>query len=288
MNELEKINETIFESIKHVDDDGNEYWYARELQKVLEYKRWDKFYNVIESAQVACSISNNNVLYHFSQVGKMIHLGKGGQRKISDYKLSRYACYLIAQNGDSRKKVIALAQTYFAIQTRKQELLEEEYNSLTEDEKRIYQRNQARIGNYNLNKTAVNSGVKDLARFHNAGYKGLYNGETANDIAKRKGLRYREDILDNMGSDELIANLFRISQTNQKLINDNVQGEGNANDVHYNVGREVRNTIKRIGGTMPEDLPTPDKSLKELEKENRNLVEKLEREAKNERIRKNK
>ena len=135
MNELEKINETIFESIKHVGEDGNEYWYARELQKVLEYKRWDKFYNVIESAQVACSISNNNVLDHFSQVGKMIYLGKGGQRKISDYILSRYACYLIAQNGDSRKKVIALAQTYFAIQTRKQELLEEEYNSLTEDEK---------------------------------------------------------------------------------------------------------------------------------------------------------
>ena len=244
MNELEKINETIFESIKHVDEDGNEYWYARELQKVLEYKRWDKFYNVIESAQVACSISNNNVLYHFSQVGKMIYLGKGGQRKISDYKLSRYACYLIAQNGDSRKKVLALAQTYFAIQTRKQELLEEEYNSLTEDEKRIYQRNQARKGNYNLNKTAVNSGVKDLARFHNAGYKGLYNGETANDIAKRKGLCYREDILDNMGSDEPIANLFRISQTNQKLINDNVQGEGNANEVHYKLVRKLEMQLR--------------------------------------------
>ena len=271
MHELENINETIFESIKHVDEDGNEYWYARELQKVLEYKRWDKFYNVIESAQVACSISNNNVLDHFSQVGKMIYVGKGGQRKISDYKLSRYACYLIAQNGDSRKKVIALAQTYFAIQTRKQELLEEEYNSLTEDEKRIYQRNQARKGNYNLNQTAKKAGVKNFDKFHNAGYKGLYNGETANDIAKRKGLRYREDILDNMGSDELIVNLFRISQTNQKLINDNVQGEDNANDVHYNVGKEVRNTIKRIGGTMPEDLPTPDKSLKELEK-NKNLI----------------
>ena len=272
MNELEKINETIFESIKHVDEDGNEYWYARELQKVLEYKRWDKFFNVIESAQVACSISNNNVLDHFSQVGKMVDIGSNTSRNIVDYKLSRYACYLIAQNGDSRKKVIALAQTYFAIQTRKQELLEEEYNSLTEDEKRIYQRNQARKGNYNLNKTAVNSGVKDLARFHNAGYKGLYNGETANDIAKRKGLRYREDILDNMGSDELIANLFRISQTNQKLINDNVQGEGNANEVHYNVGKKVRNAIADIGGTMPEDLPTPNKSLKELEKENNNLI----------------
>ena len=272
MNELEKINETIFESIKHVGEDGNEYWYARELQKVLEYKRWDKFFNVIESAQVACSISNNNVLDHFSQVGKMVDIGSNTSRNIVDYKLSRYACYLIAQNGDSRKKVIALAQTYFAIQTRKQELLEEEYNSLTEDEKRIYQRNQARKGNYNLNKTAVNSGVKDLAKFHNAGYKGLYNGETANDIAKRKGLRYREDILDNMGSEELAANLFRITQTDAKLKKDNIIGEGNANDVHYNVGKEVRNTIKRIGGTMPEDLPIPDKSLKELEKENNNLI----------------
>ena len=272
MNELEKINETIFESIKHVDEDGNEYWYARELQKVLEYKRWDKFYNVIESAQVACSISNNNVLYHFSQVGKMIYLGKGGQRKISDYKLSRYACYLIAQNGDSRKKVIALAQTYFAIQTRKQELLEEEYNSLTEDEKRIYQRNQARKGNYNLNKTAINSGVKDLARFHNAGYKGLYNGETADDIFKRKKLRYREDILDNMGSEELADNIFRIAQTDAKLKRDNVDNEYTANSVHFEVGKKVRNTIKELGGTMPENLPTPDKSLKELEKENNVII----------------
>ena len=272
MNELEKINETIFESIKHVDDDGNEYWYARELQKVLEYKRWDKFYNLIESAQVACSISNNNVLDHFSQVGKMVDIGSNTSRNIVDYKLSRYACYLIAQNGDSRKKVIALAQTYFAIQTRKQELLEEEYNSLTEDEKRFYQRDLTKKGNYSLNQTAKKAGVKNFDKFHNAGYKGLYNGETANDIAKRKGLRYREDILDNMGSEELAANLFRITQTDAKLKKDNITGEGNANDVHYNVGKEVRNTIKRIGGTMPEDLPTPDKSLKELEKENNNLI----------------
>ena len=272
MNELEKINETIFESIKHVGEDGNEYWYARELQKVLEYTEWRKFVGIIKKAMNACKVSDYMISEHFVGADKMINLGKGGQRKVSDYKLSRYACYLIAQNGDSRKKVIALAQTYFAIQTRKQELLEEEYNSLTEDEKRIYQRNQARKGNYNLNKTAVNSGVKDLAKFHNAGYKGLYNGETANDIAKRKGLRYREDILDNMGSEELAANLFRITQTDAKLKKDNIIGEGNANDVHYNVGKEVRNTIKRIGGTMPEDLPTPDKSLKELEKENKDLI----------------
>ena len=271
MNELEKINETIFESIKHFDDEGYEYWYARELQKVLEYTEWRKFVGVIKKAINSCKASNYVASDHFVGTDKMINLGKGGQRKVPDYKLSRYACYLIAQNGDSRKKVIALAQTYFAIQTRKHELLEQEYNNLTEDEKRFYQRDLTKKENYSLNQTAKKTGVKNFDKFHNAGYKGLYNGETANDIAKRKGLRYREDILDNMGSDELIANLFRISQTNQKLINDNVQGEGNANDVHYNVGREVRNTIKRIGGTMPEDLPTPDKSLKELEKEN-NLI----------------
>ena len=272
MNELENINETLFESIRHVDDEGNEYWYARELQKVLEYTEWRKFVGVIKKAINSCKASNYVTSDHFVGADKMINLGKGGQRKVSDYKLSRYACYLIAQNGDSRKKVIALAQTYFAIQTRKHELLEQEYNNLTEDEKRFYQRDLTKKGNNSLNQTAKKAGVKNFDKFHNAGYKGLYNGETANDIAKRKGLRYREDILDNMGSDELIANLFRISQTNQKLINDNVQGEGNANEVHYNVGKKVRNAIADIGGTMPEDLPTPDKSLKELEKENNNLI----------------
>ena len=251
MNELENINETIFECIKHIDDDGNEYWYARELQKVLEYTQWRKFEGVINKAINACKASNYEVSDHFAGAGKMINLGKGGQREVFDYKLSRYACYLIAQNGDSRKKVIALAQTYFAIQTRKQELLEQEYNDLSEDEKRFYQRDLTRKGNLTLNQTAKKAGVKNYDKFHNAGYKGLYNGETANDIAKRKGLRYREDILDNMGSDELIANLFRISQTNQKLINDNIQGESIANDVHYEVGKKVRSAIADIGGTMP-------------------------------------
>ena len=271
MNELENINETVFESIKHFDENGNEYWYARELQKVLEYNKWENFEKVIEKAKLSCLNSNYGLQDHFPDVRKMVDIGSNTLRNIVDYKLSRYACYLIAQNGDSKKKVIALAQTYFAIQTRKQELLEQEYNSLTEDEKRFYQRDLTKKENYSLNQTAKKAGVKNFDKFHNAGYKGLYNGETTNDIAKRKGLRYREDILDNMGSDELIANLFRISQTNQKLINYNIQGEGNANDVHYNVGKEVRNTIKRIGGTMPEDLPTPDKSLKELEK-NKNLI----------------
>ena len=221
------------------------------------------------NAKTACRKSKNIVEDHFVEVNKMINIAKTAKRVVEDYKLSRYACYLIAQNGDSRKPVIALAQTYFAIQTRKQELLEKEYNALSEDEKRFYQRNLTKKGNYFLNQTAKKAGVKNFDKFHNYGYKGLYGGETADDIAKRKGLRYREDILDNMGSDELATNLFRISQTDQKLKKDNIKGEGNANKTHYEVGTEVRNTIKRLEGTMPEELPTPSKSLKELEKENK-------------------
>ncbi len=266
MNEIKEYTEKVFENIKHIDENGNEYWLARELMPLLEYCKWERFSNVINNAKVACENSGYNINEHFPEVGKMISIGNGGKRKVDDYRLSRYACYLIAQNGDSRKKVIALAQTYFAIQTRKQELSEREYNELAEDEKRLYRRNQARKGNYNLNKTAVNSGVKDLARFHNAGYKGLYNGETADDIFKRKKLRYREDILDNMGSEELADNIFRIAQTDAKLKRDNVDNEYTANSVHYEVGREIRNSIEKLGGTMPENLPMPDKSLKELEK----------------------
>ena len=266
MNEIKEYTEKMFEDIKHIDENGDEYWEARELQKLLDYKEWRKFENTINKAKIACENSNVNSLDHFVGADKMVEIGSGAKRKQKDYKLSRYACYLIAQNGDSRKEVIALAQTYFAIQTRKQELSEREYNELTEDEKRLYRRNQAKSGNYNLNKTAVKSGVKDLARFHNAGYKGLYNGEAANDIFKRKKLRYREDILDNMGSEELADNIFRIAQTDAKLKRDNVDNEYTANSAHYEVGKEVRNSIKRLGGTMPENLPTPEKSLKELEK----------------------
>ena len=270
MNEIKEYNETVFESIKHIDEYGNEYWLARELQNVLEYKRWDKFCNVINNAQKACENSNYKVFEHFSQVGKTSKMPNGGVKNLSDYKLSRYACYLIVQNSDPRKEVVALGQTYFAVQTRRQELTEKEYSMLTEDEKRFYQRSLTKKGNYSLNQVAKKAGVKNFDQFHNAGYKGLYNGETADDIAKRKGLRYREDILDNMGSDELIVNLFRISQTEQKLKRDHIQGENEAKETHYEVGKEVRNTIKRLGGTMPEDLPTPKKSLKELEKEKRN------------------
>ena len=275
MNELEKINETIFENIKHVDDDGNEYWYAMELQKVLTYKDWRYFDLVIQKSIVSCKNSLINEYDHFVVYNKMVKIGSGAKRLQKDYMLSRYACYLISQNANPKLKIVALAQTYFAIQTRKQELLEEEYNSLTEDEKRLYRRRQTRDGNKILYKIAKEKGVKNFDKFTNAGYKGLYNGETANDIAKRKKLRYREDILDNMGSEELADNIFRISQTNQKLINDNVQGEGNANGIHFNIGKNIREVIAKNGGTMPEDLPTPDKSLKELEKENKDLIIKI-------------
>ena len=267
MNEIKEYTGKIFEDIKHTDKEGNEYWYARELMPVLEYSKWERFSNTIDNAKFACEKSGYDINDHFPGVGKMVTIGSKTKRKIQDYKLSRYACYLIVQNADPRKKVIALAQTYFAIQTRKQELSEKEYRLLTEDEKRLYRRNQARKGNFSLNKTAVNSGVKDLARFHNAGYKGLYNGETADDIFKRKKLRYREDILDNMGSEELADNIFRIAQTAAKLKRDNVDNEYTANSVHYEVGKEIRNTIEKLGGTMPEKLPTPEKSLKQIEKE---------------------
>ena len=269
MNEIKEYTEKMFEDIKHIDEDGKEYWLARELQYVLDYSQWRRFENVIDKAKISCNNSKINVEEQFANVGKLSKRSNNAIIEISDYKLSRYACYLIAQNGDSRKEVIALAQTYFAIQARKQELSEKEYNELNEDEKRLYRRNQARKGNYNLNKTAVNSGVKDLASFHNAGYKGLYNGETANDIFKRKQLRYREDILDNMGSEELADNIFRIAQTDAKLKRDSVDNEYTANSIHYEVGKEIRNSIKRLGGTMPEDLPNPNKSLKELAKENK-------------------
>ena len=274
MNELKEYTEKIFEDIKHIDELGNEYWLARELQSILGYNQWRSINDLIVRAKSACKESNYSINDHFALYRKMVDIGSKTTRKIIDYKLSRYACYLIVMNGNPQKEIIALGQTYFAIQTRKQELSEKEYNELTEDEKRLYRRNQARKGNFNLNKTAINSGVKDLAIFHNAGYKGLYNGETADDIFKRKKLRYREDILDNMGSEELADNIFRIAQTDAKLKRDNVDNEYTANSIHYEVGREVRNSIKRLGGTMPEELPTPNKSLKELAKENK-IIDKM-------------
>ena len=270
---IDKTNKS-FEDIKHIDENGVEFWYARELMPILQYSNWQNFEKIIDKAKISCENSGISVFEHFIDVNKLSKRANNAEVKISDYKLTRYACYLIAQNGDSRKKVIALAQTYFAVQTRKQEITEKEYSMLTEDEKRFYQRNLTRKGNYSLNQTAKKAGVKNFDKFHNAGYKGLYNGETADDIAKRKGLRYREDILDNMGSDELIANLFRISQTEQKLKKDNIQTEREANKTHYNIGKNIREVIAKNGGTMPEELPTPKKSLKQLEKENKKMLNK--------------
>ena len=261
----------IFENIKHVDECGNEYWLARDLSKVLEYKDWRNFQKVIDkaitSAQNSVSFEENWIV----EITKPIKTGKGKEEFIKDYKLTRYICYLIVQNADPSKEVVAMGQTYFAIQTRKQEITEQEYDSLSDDDKRFYQRRLTKQGNYTLQKVATSAGVKNMAEFHNAGYKGLYDGETADDIFKRKKLRYREDILDNMNEDELIANLFRINQTKQKLLRDNVKGEKKAKDVHYEVGKKVRKAIADIGGMMPEEMPTPKKSLKELEKEKKQL-----------------
>ena len=274
-NELkENYTNEKFEDIKHIDENGVEFWYARELMPILQYSNWQNFEKIINKAKTSCENSDISQKDHFIDISKMVQIGSGAYRKQVDYKLTRYACYIIAQNGDSRKKVIALAQTYFAVQTRKQEITEKEYSMLSEDEKRFYQRNLTRKGNYYLNQAAKKAGVKNFDKFHNAGYKGLCNGETADDIAKRKGIRYREDILDNMGSEELAANLFRITQTESRLKKDKIDTEKKANKTHYEVGKKVRRAIADIGGTMPENLPTPEKSLKELEKENNKKLNK--------------
>ena len=262
---------SVFENIKHIDEFGNEFWYARELSKVLEYKDWRNFLKVLNKAKEACKNSGINVKEQLVDINKLSKRNNNALINIGDYKLSRYICYLIVQNADPSKEVVALGQTYFAIQTRKQEITEQEYDTLSDDEKRFYQRRLIKQGNYTLQKVAVLSGVKNMGEFHNAGYRGLYNGETADDIFKRKKLRYREDILDNMNEDELVANLFRINQTKQKLLRDNVTKEEEADNIHYEVGKKVRKAIADIGGVMPEDMSTPKKSLKELEKEKKKL-----------------
>ena len=272
-----KYTNNIFENIKHVDECGNEYWLARDLSKVLEYKDWRNFLKVLNKAKDACENSGYNANEQLVDANRLSKRNNNATTNIQDYKLSRYICYLIVQNADPSKEVVAMGQTYFAIQTRKQEITEQEYDSLSDDDKRFYQRRLTKQGNNTLQKVATSAGVKNMAEFHNAGYKGLYNGETADEIFKRKKLRYREDILDNMNEDELIANLFRINQTKQKLLRDNVQGEKEAKDVHYEVGKKVRKAIADIGGMMPEDMPTPKKSLKELEKEKKQLVTKKQK-----------
>lgn len=274
-NNLVIKTEKIFEEIKHIDESGVEFWYARELMEILEYTQWRNFLKVIDKAMEACKNSNINVREHFADVSKMIQIANNAERVVDDYKLTRYACYLIAQNGDSRKKTIALAQTYFAVQTRKQEITRQEYEQLSEDEKRLYTRQNVKDKNKFLFDTAKLAGVKNYGKFNNYGYRGLYNGETAKDIAKRKGISEKEDILDYMSSTELATNLFRITQTDEVLKNKNINNEDDACKTHHNVGQAVRQTIKKIGGTMPEDMPTPHKSAKEIEKEKlKRLLEK--------------
>ncbi|MRY42673.1 DNA damage-inducible protein D, partial [Parabacteroides distasonis] len=219
MVDIEKCNEKIFENIKHINEFNHEFWYGRELAEVLEYMKWGNFRKVIEKAKIACENSNLNVLDHFADVGKMVQLGSGSEREIDDIMLSRYACYLIVQNADSRKKVVALGQTYFAVQTRKQEL-EEEFEQLTEDRKRISIRNELINHNKSLAEAAQMAGIddpRDYALFQNRGYQGLYGGLGAKEIKEKKGLKKSHKILDYMGSTELAANLFRATQTDEKL-----------------------------------------------------------------------
>jgi len=277
LSDIEKYQEAVFEDIKNVNEYGEEFWYARDLQKILEYSEWRNFKLVIEKAKIACDNSNNEISDHFVDVNKMVQLGSNADREIEDIMLSRYACYLVVQNGDSRKEVIALGQTYFAVKTRQQEVIDH-YDQLSEEQKRLAIRNEIVNHNKSLAEAAEMSGVKtpiEYAIFQNHGYMGLYGGLKAKDIHEKKGLKKSQKILDHMGSTELAANLFRATQTDEKLRRDNVQGKNSANKTHYEVGKKVRETIEELGGTMPEELPTPKKSIKEIDKakENRKHLE---------------
>ncbi len=274
-----------FEDIKHIDESGTEFWYARELAVSLEYVQWRNFAKVIDRAMLACQNSGFSITDHFVEVGKVVEMpskprknnaeigfvevSKTKTKTIVDYELTRYACYLIVQNGDPRKEVIALGQTYFAIQTRRQEV-QEYFNRLDEDNKRLVIRGDIKQWNQMLAESAHNAGVitdEEFAIFQNAGYMGLYGGETVADIHRRKGLAPGQKILDYMNSQELIANLFRISLADEKLKKENITDTESANILHNQVGQEVRATIKRVGGTLPENQPTPQKSIDEITKE---------------------
>ena len=266
----------MFESIKHFNEYGEEFWYARELQVALNYTEWRNFAKVIDRAIVACQNSENAVSDHFVEINKTIDMPKSATKTIMDYKLSRYACYLIVQNGDSRKKVIALGQSYFAVKTRQQELIEN-FDDLDEDKKRLAIRNEMKAHNKSLAEAAKMAGIsrpRDYAIFQNKGYQGLYGGLGRKEIHARKGLSKNQDILDHMGSTELAANLFRATQTDEKIRKENITGKEAANQTHYEVGRKVRQTIAELGGTMPEDLPTPKKSIKQIEREQKKKIDK--------------
>lgn len=274
MSDIEKYSDATFESIKHTNADGQEYWLARELQAVLEYTEWRNFFKIIDKAKVACKGAKNNVAEHFVDVNKSSPMPNGGVRILDDVMLSRYACYLIVQNGDPRKEVIAVGQTYFAVKTRQQELIEN-YDILSEEQKRLAIRAEMVEHNKSLAEAAKQAGVEtpqEYALFQNKGYQGLYGGLGMRDIHARKGLKPNEKILDHMGSTELAANLFRATQTDEKLRRENIQGKDAANETHYQVGRKVRQTIAELGGTMPEDLPAPEKSIKQIQREQKKLA----------------
>jgi DNA-damage-inducible protein D len=263
------INFSIFENIKRINEFNIEFWFARELVQALDYDKWANFEKIIQKAKIACKNSNNKIFDHFADVGKMIDLPKGAKREIKDIALSRYACYLVIQEADSRKKIVALGKTYFAIQTRRQEL-KDEFNQISEDKKRLAIRNELKEHNKQLANVAHDAGIKnnkEYAIFQNYGYMGLYGGLRARDIHKRKGLKKSHKILDYMGSTELAANLFRATQTEEKLRRENIKGKNNANNTHLEIGKKVRQTIREIGGAMPEDLPIPKKSIVKIQKE---------------------
>ncbi len=267
--EISKQAETLFEQIKKLDENSNEYWSARNMAKILEYSEYRHFIPVIERAKESCTNSGQSVTHHFEDILEMMELGKGAKRKVESLKLSRYACYLIVQNADPAKEVVALGQTYFAVQTRLQEIQQmDEYNRLsTENKKRIFLRNELAKHNTNLAAAAKSAGViepVDYAIFQNHGYMGLYGGLDAKGIHKKKVLKKSQHILDHMGSTELAANLFRATQTEEKLKRENIKGKQQANKTHFEVGKKVRQTIKDIGGTMPENLPVAD-SIKKLD-----------------------
>ena len=278
---IAKQHHDTFEGLRHVDASGNEFWLARELAVVLDYSQYRHFLPVIDRAREACKNSGQSVVDHIEHILNMVDIGSGARRQVDDVRLSRYACYLIVQNGDPSKLVIANGQTYFAMQTRRQELVDEaKFAQLSEDEKRLAIRNELTVHNKHLAAAAKEAGVEtslDYAVFQDHGYRGLYGGLSAKDIHARKALKKSQKILDHMGSTELAANLFRATQTEEKLKRDQVRGKTKANRTHFEVGQKVRSTIKELGGTMPEALPTPGVSIAQIESAKKKLGTKTPR-----------